>query len=564
MTVAAALAPTLRHYDRRNTGRDVLAGLAAGAVVIPQAMGYATIAGLPVAFGLYTCMLPMVVYAVVGGSRTLSMSTTSTIATLSASTLVGAGVASGQADPARALSTLTLLTGLALLLARLLRLSALIENISRGVLVGIKTGVGLTVAATMLPKLLGTDPVAAGGSFFAVLRSVLGDLGDTSAWTLALSVVSIAILLVLSRLAPRVPGAIVVVALGILLVATGVLDGRGVAVIDTVPSGLPHLVLPDLSLAPDLASGALAVAAMAFLETVAVARGVKRDDEPTVDADRELLANGLAATVGAFARSMPPAGGFSQTAVNLRSGARSQLAGLVTAALAVAVALFLAPVLDDLPQATLGAMVVVATMSLISIPELRAMWRVNRVELLVALVTAVVGLFAGLLPAVGLGVVLTLLLVLRELDRPHLAPLVAGPHGGWVPLAEEESPSPTDGVLVLRLDSGLYTANIRATSDRVVDLATSSSSPTRAVVLDASDLREVSTTVLDGLAELEHRLAASDTGLWLARMPERAVTAARHDAWFARFADDGYVVGSVTDAVRVATSSRGGGAGAGG
>ncbi len=550
------LAPTLRPYRRAWVGRDLLAGVAAGCVVIPQAMGYATIAGLPVAFGLYTCMLPMVVYALLGGSHTLSMSTTSTIATLSASTLVGAGVAASSEDPARALCTLTLLTGLALLVARVLRLSALIENISRAVLTGIKAGVGLTVAAGMLSKLLGVRPAEAGGSFFSTLRSVLGELGSANGATVVLSALSIAILAVLGRVAPRVPSAIVVVVLGIALVALGVFDGRGVALIDKVPSGLPHPVLPDLSLVPQLTAGALAVAAMAFLETVSVARGVKRPEEPQIDADRELFANGVASAVAAFARSMPPAGGFSQTAVNLRSGARTQLAGVVTAALAVAVALFLAPVLDDLPQATLGAMVVVATISLISVSEFRTMWRINRLELVVAVATAVIGLLAGLLAAVGVGVLLTLFLVLRELDRPHVAPLAAGPHGGWVPLDEDATATPQADVLVLRLESGLYTANVRATASRVVDLCTTATPRPRAVVLEASDLRAVTTTVLDGLADLDRRLSEQGTTLYLARLPRHTVDEATGSPWFRQLTAEARVFASVTDAVGSASEGR--------
>ncbi len=233
------LFPTLRGYRAAWLRRDVVGGLSAGAVVVPQAMAYATIANLPVSFGLYTCMVPLVVYALLGGSRTLSMSTTSTIATLSASTLLAAGVAAGSDDPARAVSTLTLLVGALLLLTRLLRLGSLVENISQATLVGIKAGVGATVAAAQLPHLLGVpvDPDATG--FFRALGSALGRLEQAVPATVALSLGSILVLLVLGRVAPRVPAPLVVVAAGILLVAFAGLTDHGVEGIEPIPPGLP-------------------------------------------------------------------------------------------------------------------------------------------------------------------------------------------------------------------------------------------------------------------------------------------------------------------------------------
>ncbi|MEV7963807.1 SulP family inorganic anion transporter [Oerskovia paurometabola] len=569
-----ALFPTLRGYRAAWLRADVVGGLSAGAVVVPQAMAYATIANLPVGFGLYTCMVPLVVYALLGGSRTLSMSTTSTIATLSASTLLAAGVAAGADDPARAVSTLTLLVGALLLLTRVLRLGSLVENISQATLVGIKAGVGATVAAAQLPHLLGVpaDPDATG--FFQVLGSALGHLDEAVPATVALSVGSVAVLLLLGRVAPRLPAPLVVVAVGIALVAFAGLADRGVEVIEPIPPGLPLPVLPDLSLVGSMLAGAAAIAIMAFLETVAVGRGVRRPDEPQIEPDRELLANGAAAVVGAFFRAMPPAGGFSQTAVSLRAGARTQVAGLVTAALAILVALFLAPVLDDLPQATLGAMVVVATASLIKVGDFVVLWRINRVEFAVAAVTTGIGLVAGLLPAVGVGVGLTLVLVLRELDRPRVVPLVRAPQGGWAPVdrgtaegddSEEDAAVTREvareaalesgiapGVLVLHLDAGLYTANTRPTVERILALARASAPTPRAVVLESGAQRGVTSTVLDGLADLDRQLAGIGCTLLLARVPAETAARAGASPWFAALAADGRLLPSVDAAVAAA------------
>ena len=355
----AWLLPTMQGYQPSWWRLDVLAGLAAGTVVIPQAMAYATIAGLPVEIGLYTCMAPMVVYALLGGARALSVSTTSTIAVLVATTLADLSPRSSD-DLLRDAFTLTALVGVCLLGMRAFRLGSLVENISPATLTGVRIGVGLTVAVGQLPNLLGVtaDPDADG--FFAKLADMLGKLPDAEAVTVAVSASAVAALLVLRKFVPRVPGPLVAVAGGIILVATTNVEARGLDLIAPVPTGLPGLSLPVWGDVFALLPGALAIAVMAFLETVLVARTNRQRAEPQISTDQELLAVGVASLAGGLTQSLPPAGGFSQSAVNLRSGARSQLSGLVTALLAVAVAMFLAPLLDDLPQAVLAAMVMVA------------------------------------------------------------------------------------------------------------------------------------------------------------------------------------------------------------
>ncbi|GAF43850.1 SulP family inorganic anion transporter [Rhodococcus wratislaviensis] len=517
------LAPTLVGYRKKWLRADVVAGLSAGAVVIPQAMAYATIANMPVQIGLYTCMVPMVVYAMLGGSRTASVSTTSTIATLTASTLIGAGIAAGSDDAQTSLMTLTLLVGVILLLARLLRLGAIIENISEATLSGIKAGVGLTVAASQLPKLLGipSDPDATG--FFRVMWSALRQVGDANAATVLLAAGSIAALYAMAKFIPRVPGPLVVAVAGILLVALAGIDGRGVALIAEVPRGIPLPGIPPLADIGALVPGALAIAIMAFLETVSVGRGVRRQTEPPIDSDRELLANGAASVAGAFFHTLPPAGGFSQTAVALRAGARTQLSGLVTAALAVLVALFLAPVLSDLPQATLGAMVVVATLGLLDFGSFARFWRIDRTEFWVALATALIGLVAGLLPAVAVGVLFTLYLVLRELNRPHVVQLQKDGHGQWR-AGEEDVPTVPADPLVLRLNVGLYTANVRAntvairTRLGVVEGHDTSTVP-HTLILDCSRLQKVSLTVMRSFLDLERELSDAGVTVYFAELP---------------------------------------------
>ena len=518
------LAPGLRSYHRAWLAKDLVGGLATGAVVVPQAMAYATIAGLPIEVGLYTCMVPMAVYALLGGSRTLSVSTTSTVAVLTASTLLAADVASDSDYPVRDLATLTVLVGLVLLGTRLLHLGSVIDNISEATLAGVKVGVGLTVAVDQLPKLLGVEGDPDADSFFAALRGVLGQAGDADGATVALSAVTLVVLVGQRRLAPRVPGPLLAVALGITLAATSSI-GDDVALVGKVPAGLPAPVMPSLEHVGALLPGAFAIAVLVFLETVAVGRSVRRPDEPPIDNDAELTAVGVACVAGGLFRAMPSAGGFSQTAINQRAGARTQLSELVTVALAVSAALFLGSLLAKLPEATLAALVTVAVAGLVDPAELRALWRANRFEFWVAAVTAGFGLLAGMLAAVLVGVLLTLVVVLVELDRAGVTELEVDRAGDLVP--SEETTRPVPGLLVLRFDAPLYTANVRGVARKVLAAVEGEEARPDVMLLDATVVGLLSTTVAHELAELSRELRARGVTLWLAGLPPRALETAR-------------------------------------
>lgn len=507
------------------------AGVTAGAVVIPQAMAYATIADLPVQVGLYTCMIPMLVYALLGGSRAMSVSTTSTIATLTATTLVTAATAGTSDDPAGTLMALGLLVGGILLAARALRLGALVENISAATVLGVKIGVGGTVAIGQLPTLLGETTNPSGEGFFRSLSAAVSAAETIDGPTVALSTASVMLIVVLDRFVPRVPATLLVAVLGIVLVGVAHVDDAGIALIEPVPSGLPVPGLPDLAHLAALVPGALAVAVMVFLETAAVARSIRRRSEPPIDADRELVAVGAANLAGAFFTVLPSAGGFSQSAVNRGAGARTQLAALVTAALAILVALSLGPLVSMLPRATLAAMVLVAVASLIDIPLLIRWARISPIDFWVALMVSVVGLTAGLLAAVATGVALTLILVLRELGVPRLEVL------------REER-----GMLAIRLVKGLYTANALAHERAIIDLVASRTARVRAVVLDAGRLEIVSITVLDMLADLDHELSSVGVLLHVAAMPASSTAVAVRTDWYRRAAAEGRVHARVADA----------------
>jgi len=323
-------APTSTASSASTLGSDVVAGLTAAAVVLPKAMAYATVAGLPVAVGLYTAFLPMAIYAFLGSSRVLSVSSTTTLAILTATQL---GLVVPDGDPGRlftAVATLTALVGVMLMLAAVLRLGFVADFISTPVLTGFKAGIGLVIVLDQLPKLMGLHVAKQG--FFRDVLTIAQHVPEASLLTLAVAGATLAVLIGMNRLWPHSPAPLVAIAGGIGASWLLGLSELGVSSVGAVPQGFPSLTLPDLALAEQLLPGALGVALMSFTETIAAGRAFAARNDPTIDARRELIATGAANLGGALFGSMPAGGGTSQTAVVRAAGGRSQKASGTTAA----------------------------------------------------------------------------------------------------------------------------------------------------------------------------------------------------------------------------------------
>jgi SulP family sulfate permease len=305
--------------------------------------------------GLYTALVPMLVYVLLGTSRPLSVSTTSTISMLTATELARVVKGGDPADHFVAASTLAFLVGVFLLIAGLLRLGFLANFISLPVLTGFKAGIGLVILVRQLGKVLGLSIEK--GTVFRTLLSVVQNLGQIHWPTFAVALVTLAILLLLPRLSKRLPAALVTVAIGILASAVLHLDAQGVKLVGQIPAGLPPLSPPEGSLVQALWPWALGIALMSFVESIASARAFARHQDPPVDADQELLALGAANAGGRLFQAYPAGDGTSHTAVNDQAGARSQLAEAVTAGVVAVTLTFLAPIIGLMPQATLGSLV---------------------------------------------------------------------------------------------------------------------------------------------------------------------------------------------------------------
>jgi sulfate permease, SulP family len=515
----------LTSYRKEWLRPDVVAGVTTAAVIIPKAMAYATIAGLPVQVGLYTAFLPMVIYAILGTSRALSVSTTTTIAILAAAEF-GDVVPGADAPTLLAASaTLTLLVGAMLVLASILRLGFVANFISEPVLIGFKAGIGLVIVLDMLPKIFGIHFAKSG--FFRTQISLVQHLPDTSLVTLAVGVLMIVVLVGIERFAPRLPAPLFAVGLGITGAYLLNLNAHGVQLVGNVPPGLPHLTVPVLTLADKLWPGALGIALMSFTETVAAGRAFARNDEPTPQANRELLATGLANAGGAFLGAMPGGGGTTQTAVNRLAGACTQLSELVTAAITLIVMLLLAPVIAFMPQATLAAVVIVYSIGLIKPAEFRSILSVRRTEFIWALVAFAGVVLVGTLKGILVAIVVSLLALAYQVADPPVYVLGRKRGTNVFRPCSEESPDDEEfpGMLILRVEGRVFFANAGQIANKMKPLV--EQRKPRIVALDMCGVPDLEYTALKMLMDAEKRHREQGTQLWLVGMNPQVLAMVR-------------------------------------
>jgi len=511
----------LSAYPKAWLRPDLVAGLTTGAVVIPKAMAYATVAGLPVEVGLYTAFVAMVVYAVLGTSRPLSVSTTTTLAILTGAQLALVAPNGGSAELLTASATLAVLVGVMLMLASLLRLGVVASFISDPVLTGFKAGIGLVIVLDQVPKLLGVhfDKDGFGHNLLALVQH----LPQTSVTTLAVGAVMLFILLGIERFAPRAPAPLVAVAAGIGASALLGLQGHGVETVGHIPQGLPSFTAPNLALIEQLWPGALGIALMSFTESIAAARAFVGRGEPRPEPNRELLATGLANALGGLFGGMPAGGGTSQTAVNRLAGAHTQVAALVTAGLAVATLVLLAPLMGLMPQATLAAVVIVYSVGLIQPKEFRDILHIRRMEFLWAVAAFAGVVLLGTLQGILVAIIISLVALSYQAARPRVYALGRKPGTEVFRALSAEHPEDETfpGLLIVRPEGRIFFANTQWIGDQINHLAEAATP--RILALDFSAVSDIEYSALKMLIEGEERLRERGILLWLVAVNPEAL-----------------------------------------
>lgn len=502
------------HSDTAPLRLDIVSGLTAAAVVLPKAMAYATVAGLPVAVGLYTAFVPMLIYALLGTSRVLSVSSTATLAILAGAQI---GLAVPDGDPGKlitASATLTVLVGAMLLLARIIRLGFLANFISSPVLSGFKAGVGFVIVLDQVPKLLGIH--IAKQSFFVDFLNIVHHVPESSLITLAVAAAAFLMLIAMERLWAHSPAPLIVVGGSIAASWYFGLQALGASTVGVIPQGLPSFTLPDLALIEQMVPGALGIALMSFTETIAAGRAFVRPGDPPIDANRELIATGLGNLGGALLGAMPAGGGTSQTAVVRATGGQSQVVSIVTAGAAFATMLLLSGLLGFLPHATLAAIVIYYSVGLIQPREFLAIRKVRPMEFHWALVAMVGVLLFGTLQGITVAIVVSLLSLAYQTARPHV--YVLGRKRGTDvlrPLSEEHPNDETfEGLMIVRPEGRLFFLNADYVKEQIIALERQYQP--RVVVWDMSAVSDIEYSALQALIEGEKSLAELGTSLWLA------------------------------------------------
>lgn len=497
----------LRRYRRAWWRPDLVAGATVGAMLIPQSMAYAELAGLPPEYGFYAVLAPLVIYALVGSSRHLGVGPEPGTAILSA-TGVG-GIAAG--DPHRyvaLMAALAVVVGGICLLGAVLRLGFIASILSKPVLVGYITGVGLTLLSSQIAAFTGV-PIE-GERFFPRVAEFARELGDVDVPTLAVGLGTLAALLAMRRWTPRLPGALIGVVVATALV--WLLSGADpwVPIVGTIPEGLPTPGIPDVSWSDlgALLPTAAGVALVGYSDNVLTARSIAARQGYRVDPNQELLALGLTNLSAGVSQGFPVSSSASRTAVPASLGSMTQLVSLIAAAFVLTTLVVLSPVLEQIPRTALAAVIVTAALAIIDVPGYRALWRVSRQEAVLAGVTALGVIVFDVLAGVLIAVSLAGLVALARVARPHDAVLGDMPDlDGWVELEDYPQAATEPGLLVYRFDAPLFFVNADRFRARVEQVLEDNPGIEEWLVLDMEGVGSLDATALDGLAELVDGLA---------------------------------------------------------
>ncbi|HEX6888144.1 MAG TPA: SulP family inorganic anion transporter, partial [Candidatus Nanopelagicales bacterium] len=510
----------VREYSRGRFRIDLVAGLTVAALTLPSSMAYADVAGVPVTTGLYTLILPVLVYAFLSSTPRTVVGPEGTVALVTGAAV--APLAGGDAATWAALvSMLAIMTGLVFLVARLLKIGWMADYLSQAVLVGYIAGVAIVLIIGQFGKLTGIP--SEGGNALREAWGYLTNLAAANPATVAVGVASIVLLVVLRRLLPLWPSALIVVILGIVAAWQLDLAEDGVALIGEVPPGLPHLAMPAVSIS-DIASlvvPAIGIFLVSFSDGILISRAIASKNHENVDADQELLAFGVANIGAGFTAGMPIGASGSRTAVNDDMGVTSQVGGVVNALAVALILVFLTGPIQYLPTSVLAAIIIVASVGIIEASAWVTLRRSSRAEVLIALITTLLVLTTGVLTALFIAVVLSMANVVYRVANPHDAVQ------GYVPSIERfgnvtshPDAHVVPGMVVYRLDDRMFFANCQRVNTRIWAALSAAPQPVHWLIFDVAGVPDTDSAAQQALLDLKQGLEAAGVGLVFATMRE--------------------------------------------
>jgi high affinity sulfate transporter 1 len=513
----------LSSYRRSWLSKDLVAGLVLTALLVPQGMAYAELAGLPAITGLYTSILCLVGYAIFGPSKILVLGPDSSLGPMIAATIIPIVGANGDPERAIALaSMLALLVGVMTVLAGVAKLGFVADLLSKPTQIGYLNGLALTILVGQLPKLFGFSvdadgliPEAAG--FAKGLAN-----GDAVAAALAIGLLGLILIILLQRLLPKIPAVLVAVVVSILAANAFNLADHGVSLVGPLPQGFPPLTLPGVSLSDMalLVGGAVGIAVVSLTDTISTSSAFAARAGQEVDGDKEMIGIGAANIAAGFFQGFPVSTSGSRTAVAEQAGAKTQLTGLV-GALAITLMLLVAPgLLRNLPQPTLAAVVITASLSLADIPATVRLWRQRRTEFLLSMAAFAGVALLGVLPGIAIAVALSIGNVFRRAWWPYQTVLGRVPGvPGYHDVRSYPDAEQLPGCVLFRFDAPLFFANSRTFRDQVRRLAKAEPTPAW-IVVAAEPITDVDTTAADMLEDLDEALNAQGISLVFAELKD--------------------------------------------
>ncbi|RKQ49295.1 SulP family sulfate permease [Roseivirga pacifica] len=497
----------LPNYKKADLSGDVFAGITVGIMLIPQGMAYALIAGLPPVYGLYASVVPQIIYAIFGTSRQLSVAPVAMD-----SLLVATGVSVMATEGSEAYVTyaimLAFFMGVAQFLLGAIRMGFITNLLAKPVISGFTSAAALIIGLNQLKYLLGVN-LEKSNQVHRIIIDAFGKVGDTHIVTLLLGVAGIVLIKGIKKVNPKIPGALVAVVAGILVVLVFGLHNTGVSIVREVPEGLPAMILPDLSMETieKLLPLSLTIAVVAFMEAFSVAKAIeaKRRDYK-VNPNQELIALGAANIVGSLFQSYPVTGGFSRSAVNNQAGANTPLASIISAVLVALTLLFLTPLFYHLPHAILAAIIMVAVSGLVDLAYAKTLWKTNKIEFALLLATFLITLQFSMVPGIVSGIILSILILLFKAANPHMAILgrVRGV-GEFRNVKRFKDLELWEEVFVIRVDAPFAFVNIQTIKDRILNEALSKKG-LKFVVIDAGSVAYIDATAVAGLRDLMESL----------------------------------------------------------
>lgn len=494
----------LPNYKKAFLGGDIAAGLTVGIMLIPQSMAYAMVAGLPPVYGLYTALMPQLMYALMGTSPQLNVGPIATDSLLVAAGLGALSVSGIDTYIAMAL-VLALFVGCIQLVLGLLKMGFLVNFLSTPVISGFISAAALIIGCSQLSHLLGIE-INRSIKIHHILAAVANELHQLNIYALGVGMLGIALILIMRKISKRIPAALVVVILGILAVIVLKLHTKGVEIVAEIPTGLPVFSLPeaDFSTLKDLFPIALTLALVAFMEAMSVSKVMEHKHGNRVRANQELIALGTANIVGAFFKSYPATGSFTRTAINDLSGAKTGLASLVSAAVVAFTLLFLTPLFYYLPSTVLAAIILVAVFGLIDVQYPVQLFKTRKDEFALLIITFLLTLFIGITEGILLGTLLALLLMVYRTSKPHVALLgrIKGTSYFRNINRFKEDVEPNSKVLIFRFDAQLYFGNKDYFKSELLEAIAQQKNPPETIIIKSDPINYIDSSAVFMLEKL--------------------------------------------------------------